>query len=122
MKQKSLLILAFCLTTLLYTFSQNITISGSVTDGKNGEDLFGASVIVAEMSNTGARTNVYGFYSLSIPTGQHQLVYRYSGYEEQVFDLYISQDTVINIELFLSKEVQEIEAVDITSKRSNSNI
>jgi len=122
MKQKSLLILTFCLTTILHTFSQDITVSGTMTDGRNGEDLFGASVVVTDMSNTGAMTNIYGFYSLTIPAGKHQLVYRNSGFEPQVFDLTLTQDTTINLELFLTKEVQEIEEVVITSKKSNSNI
>lgn len=122
MKQKSLLILAFCITTVFQSFSQDITISGSITDGRNGEDLFGASVIVSDMSNTGAKTNIYGFYSLSIPSGKHKLIYRSSGFEEQILDLTFTQDTVINLELFLSKEVQELEEVKITSKRTNDNI
>ncbi|WP_107038230.1 TonB-dependent receptor [Brumimicrobium mesophilum] len=122
MKQNCLIVLTFFLTTVFHTFSQDITISGTITDGKNGEDLFGASVIATDMTNTGARTNVYGFYSLTIPVGRHQLAYRNSGFEDQIFDLVITQDTVINLELFLLKEVQEIEEVNITSKRSNSNI
>ena len=122
MKQKSLLIIAFCISTLIYSFSQEITISGSITDGRNGEDLFGASVIATDLVNTGARTNVYGFYSLSIPAGQHTIVYRNSGFEQQSFELNITQDTLINLELFMSKEVQELEEVEITSKKSNNNI
>src|SRR5690554_7427351 len=116
------------LTLLLFTFlsfsafSQNITISGNITDARNGEDLFGASLIVADMSNTGARSNVYGFYSLSIPAGEHTLIYRSSGYEEQRFVIQLTKDTLINIELSLSKDVQELEEVEVTSKRSNNNI
>ncbi|PWH87084.1 TonB-dependent receptor [Brumimicrobium oceani] len=122
MKQKSLLILVFCIVTIFPLLSQNITISGSITDGRNGEDLFGASVIVSDMTNTGAKANIYGFYSLSIPSGKHQLIYRSSGFEEQILNLTFTQDTVINLELFLSKEVQELEEVNITSKRTNDNI
>ena len=65
-------------------FSQQFTVSGSITDLKNGEDLFGASVAVKELANTGAQANVYGFYSLSIPKGTYTFVYRYSGYDEVV--------------------------------------
>lgn len=122
MKQNGILSLTILLISSLFTFSQNITISGTITDGKNGEDLFGASVIATDMTNTGARTNVYGFYSLSIPAGRHTIAYRSSGYEEKSFDLNFTQDTLISLELFLSKEVQELEGVEIKSKKTNSNI
>ncbi|PKR81658.1 hypothetical protein CW751_03790 [Brumimicrobium salinarum] len=102
--------------------AQKVTISGNITDSANGEDLFGAAVVVADMENTGARTNVYGFYSLTIPAGQHTLIYRSSGYENKTFELNLSKDTLINLELTLTKEVQEIEEVEITSKRTNNNI
>jgi len=122
MKQINSLIVLFFTVFYSVAFSQNITISGNMTDSRNGEDLFGASVVVSNMSNTGARTNVYGFYSLSIPTGEHTLVFRYAGYEEQVFVLNLRKDTRMNIELSMAKDVQQLEEVEVTSKRSNSNI
>lgn len=122
MKYTKYLTLLFIFTISNFSFSQNITISGNITDERNGEDLFGASVVVTDMSNTGARTNVYGFYSLTIPAGEHTLLYRYGGYDEKSFVLNLTKDTLINLELSMSKDVQELEEVDITSKRSNSNI
>lgn len=122
MKQNSLFATVFFLATYFLSFSQDITVSGTITDGRNGEDLFGASVVVTDMSNTGARTNVYGFYSLTIPAGKHQLSYRSAGFENQTFDLNITQDTLINLELFMSDEVQKLEEVEIKSKKANNNI
>lgn len=103
-------------------FSQQFTISGSITDLKNGEDLFGASVIVKELTNTGAQANVYGFYSLSLPKGNYTLVYRYSGYEDVVKKVDLSENVTLNIELGVSADVQQIEEVVITSKKENENI
>ena len=61
--------------------TQNFSISGSITDSRNGEDLYGASVIVQDLENTGANTNVYGFYSITLSKGVYTLIYRSSGYK-----------------------------------------
>jgi len=122
MTHSKILTFVFIFFVSNFIFSQNITVSGNITDARNGEDIFGASVVVTDMSNTGARTNVYGFYSLTIPVGQHTLLYRNGGYEEQSFDLNLTKDTLINLEMSMTKDVQELQEVEITSKRSNNNI
>ncbi len=122
MRNNCTLTLFFLLFIFQYGFGQNITISGNIADASNGEDLFGASVVVADMDNTGAQTNAYGFYSLSIPKGKHTLVYRSIGFDDRAFEIVFTQDTIINIELSKSGDVQKLEEVNITSKRSNDNI
>ncbi|MBX9851892.1 MAG: carboxypeptidase-like regulatory domain-containing protein, partial [Cytophagaceae bacterium] len=52
------------------SFSQSkYTISGYVKDEKSGEALIGSSVYVKELTNVGAMTNEYGFYSLTLAEG-----------------------------------------------------
>ncbi|HNV99512.1 MAG TPA: carboxypeptidase-like regulatory domain-containing protein, partial [Chitinophagales bacterium] len=48
---------------------QTFTLSGYVKDGSTGEDLIGANVYVQSDVSTGTSTNVYGFYSLTLPAG-----------------------------------------------------
>lgn len=103
-------------------FAQDYTISGTVTDASNGEDLFGASVIVKELSNTGAQTNVYGFYSLTLPKGAYTLLFRSSGYEDLTKTVDLTDNLTLNVELGIPEEIQEIEEVTITSKKENDNI
>jgi hypothetical protein len=112
--------LLFLLSSSL--FAQDYTISGTVTDASNGEDLFGATVIVKELSNTGAQTNVYGFYSLTLPEGEYTLFFRSSGYEDLVKKIDLTDSRTLNVELVIPQEVQEIEEVTITSKKGNDNI
>ncbi|MEX2484295.1 MAG: TonB-dependent receptor [Brumimicrobium sp.] len=114
------LIISLCFTSSI--FSQDFSISGTITDVRNGEDLFGATVVVKELENKGARTNVYGFYSLTIPKGEYTLIFRYSGYEEIIKKIELNENKTIDVELGESKDVQEIEEVTITSKRENDNI
>ncbi|MDR1454900.1 MAG: carboxypeptidase-like regulatory domain-containing protein, partial [Tannerella sp.] len=57
-----------CVVSAQKTF----TISGVVHDADNGEDLIGVSIGVAN-TTTGTTTNSYGFYSISLPAGEHTL-------------------------------------------------
>jgi hypothetical protein len=57
-----------------------ITISGYVTDSKNGELLAGVTIIDTN-HKTGCSTNAYGFYSITLPSGKYELQYSYIGYQ-----------------------------------------
>lgn len=118
---RSKLTLLFTLLSLL-TFAQTATISGSVKDAKNGEDIFGASITVKELSNVGAKSNAYGFYSLTLDTGRYTIEYRSFGFEPQELEVYLIENQTINIELFVSKDVQEIDEVKVSATKENENI
>lgn len=105
-----------------FLVAQNFTVSGTITDAQNGEDLFGARVIVKELDNTGAQANVYGFYSLSLPKGKYTLVYRNSGYDDYEIEIDLVENRTLNVKLTVPQDVQEIEEVVITSKKENDNI
>ncbi|MEO0331883.1 MAG: TonB-dependent receptor, partial [Bacteroidota bacterium] len=81
------------------SFAQNQpTISGNIRDAETGEDLIGAAVVVETLS-TGAVTNVYGFYSLSLPAGSYTLSIQYVGYVRERVTIDLAQDTILNVEL-----------------------
>ena len=119
---KSYIIIILSIIFNSFSYSQNYTVSGTITDAKNGEDLFGASVIVQELDNTGAKANVYGFYSLSIPTGRYTLIYRSSGYKDEIREVNLTGNATLDIELKELDEVQEMDEVVVKSKRENENI
>jgi hypothetical protein len=121
-KKGQFILLFLFISFTFITSAQNFTISGNITDGTNGEDLFGARVIVKELENTGAEANVYGFYSLTLPEGEYTLVYRYSGFENKEVFVKLNQDRTINIELSMQSDVKELEEVTVRSKRENDNI
>ncbi|MFA6261379.1 MAG: TonB-dependent receptor [Bacteroidia bacterium] len=97
---RSLLIL-FSLLVTLTAFGQarRHTISGTIKDGANGEELTGATVYVNQLK-TGVATNAYGFYALTLPPGKYELNVSYIGYVTQVFTVDISEaDKKLNVEL-----------------------
>ena len=104
------------------SFGQKLTISGSIKDASNGEDLYGAVVKVKELANVGAVTNSYGFYSLSLEPGAYTLVFRSTGFTPIERKIDLNEDLVINIELEIPKDVQEIEAVKVSAVKENDNI
>ncbi|TFH38575.1 MAG: carboxypeptidase-like regulatory domain-containing protein, partial [Bacteroidia bacterium] len=85
------LLILFALIPLLASGQENFTLSGKVTDAETGEDLIGVTVVVVELV-TGAATNSYGFYSISIPAGKYTIRYSYLGYEsvDRVIDFNIN--------------------------------
>ncbi len=99
----------FC---LLFGFAQllaqNVSISGTITDAENGETIIGATVYERN-SGKGTATNEYGFYSLSLPAGEVELVYSYIGYENIIKKVTLDKNETFNIKIgAAAEELQEI--------------
>ncbi len=95
---KQLLILLVLATSLQAQNNGKATLSGHVRDGNSGEELIGATVVVANTS-TGASTNIYGFYSLTLDTGSYTIVVNYLGYQPQEFSIALQQNKQLDLEL-----------------------
>lgn len=100
------------------TAAQTYTISGYLKDGTSKEILIGGSVYDS-LSNQGTASNVYGFYSLTLPQGEVSLEYSYVGYLMDKIDFELTKDTVINIDFVRSNTLQE---VSITASRSDIGV
>ena len=84
------------------------TLNGYITDAENGEKLIGATVFAKSLA-VGSATNVYGFYSITLPAGEYEISYSYVGYTAKVVSLKLDKDKVINIALEVSNEIEEVE-------------
>ena len=91
-------------------FAKNYTISGSITDAKTGETLLSASVYNSK-SGKGTASNSYGFYSLTLPEGEVAIRFSYVGYANQQVNFNLSNDTVIQVKLQPSNELQEVTVI-----------
>lgn len=98
---------------------EKVAISGLIKDGSNGEDLIGASVYI-KGKPIGTTTNVYGFYSLSLPKGEYELVYSFIGYQPLVKKVNLQSDLKINVELKTDSEV--LAEVVITDKKEDERL
>jgi len=59
---------------------KNITFSGFIKDRETSEFLLGAIIYIKDL-NLATTTNNYGFFSLTIPPGEHAMEISYIGYE-----------------------------------------
>ncbi|HNR86515.1 MAG TPA: TonB-dependent receptor, partial [Taishania sp.] len=96
--------------------------SGTIKDGENGEDIFDATVVVKELTNTGTKTNAYGFYSLTIPAGTYTFIYRMAGYDQKEITIELTQNKQHNLELTPSKDIKNLQEVEVTAVKENDNI
>lgn len=115
-------VLFIAITSFNFTIAQNSTISGTIKDAENGEDLFDAMVVVKGFPNMGAKTNAYGFYSLTLANGTYTLIFKYPGYDQKEIEINLTENQRINVELFLMGKVKEIEEVKVTAVKENDNI
>lgn len=108
-----LLLLFHCIA--LTAFSQKKhTLSGSITDAKNGEEIIGATVYIPQLG-LGAISNAYGYYSVSLPPGKYNVEFSYVGYDKITREIDFNSDTRLAIEL---KEThRELKEVTVTADR-----
>lgn len=98
----------FVLLVSMTGFSQEVTISGTLRDAETGETLIGANVYIPELK-TGVSSNLYGFYSLSVPINQEITVqFSYTGYQSQEKKFNTKEDIVYDLELGVGQQLEEI--------------
>ncbi|MEM8524841.1 MAG: TonB-dependent receptor [Bacteroidota bacterium] len=88
--------------------AQTFTISGYIEDESSGEKLIAANVYDAQ-SLSGASTNTYGFYSLTLPADSVELVFSYIGYQAIRQKFKLSKDTTIHIQLSSTVALETVE-------------
>jgi hypothetical protein len=122
-KLASLFVLCLNLFVSLACFAQSktakFTVNGYLKDGKSGETLIGATLFIKEIK-TGATSNEYGFYAISLPEGTYTFVYSFIGYKSQTKTVTLTENQKIDIE-FLADEVALTEVV-VTEKAEDENV
>jgi hypothetical protein len=88
--------IAVCVFAGKESYPGGIIISGYVKDATNGEMLVGATVAV-KGTGTGTVTNVYGFFSVSLPEGGSVLQFGFLGYETLEMDVYQSRRVIVEL-------------------------
>jgi hypothetical protein len=119
-KTKLFLSAIFCLLSLSALSQSKYTISGYVRDAKTGEELIGASVSIKELSTTGAGTNAYGFYSITLPEGTYTVNAQYIGYEQKSVIIELRQNT--KQDFIVSENATQLKEVIVTAEKRDFNI
>ncbi len=101
-------------------FSQDkFTVSGTISNKNSNETLIGVNVSVSGIK-TGVTTNEYGFYSLTLPKGDYEIIFSYVGFATQTEKISLNQNLKKNVSL--TESGQELQEVVITTEKSIANI
>ncbi len=114
-----LTLVSFLVFTISAYAQQKYTLNGYVKDATNGEELIGATVYITQLQS-GALTNPYGFYSLTVPSGTYEVNYSYVGYKTQSITITVDADKPTNVELVVEATV--IREVVISDRQLDENV
>ncbi len=98
---------------------ERFTISGYVKDASTGEELLYANVL-EKNTQSGATTNLYGFYSLTLPPGVYELAFSYLGYQQSVQTVKLAGNLQLNVEL--QPESAILQEIVVTDKVKNERV
>ena len=109
--------------------NQKYTISGYIEDAASGEKLISANAFDIKSKN-GTVSNIYGFYSITLPTDSVVITFSYIGYQALEYRLLLDKDIVMNVKLEPELSLQEItvvaeqyeERIEETSRMSTVDI
>jgi len=114
-----IILFLFVFTKLSAEPEKLVTLSGYITDSKNGETLPGATIFIKSLK-AGTVSNNYGYYSITITASRQTIVFSYLGYTDKVVDINLLIDTTLNIELISSSQL--LNEVVVVGELTNANI
>lgn len=103
----------------LLSAQEKFTVNGYVRDASSGESLSGA-VVSVQQDGKGVSTNVYGFYSITLPAGNYQLTCSYVGYQSQTVQLQLKSGT--NYDFNLQPNSTNLEQVTVIARKRENQV
>ena len=112
-------ILIFFLLSVTLLRAQDVSLSGYIKDAANGEALIGATVYIPVL-NKGTASNAYGFYSLTVPSGNYSIQVSYIGYT--TIQQQIKPTGNQTLSFSMHDDSEQIKEVIVTGEASNANV
>ncbi len=120
------LVLFFFLSIPLIA-QEKYTLSGTIIEESSNETLIGVTVAFPSLG-TGVVTNEYGFYSITLPKGNYDVLVSYLGFQEIVRSITLNTNTKIDFKLTEAAEqleevivTQDVERMDIRKPQMSVN-
>lgn len=111
--------LIFFFFTFSISAQEKHTISGTVFDKRGNETLIGATIYFSDL-NIGTTTNEYGFYSITISEGTHNVSVGYLGFSDENRIIELNNKT--SLDFYLSEASQTLDEVLIKTDIEKINI
>ncbi|MEE9431404.1 MAG: carboxypeptidase-like regulatory domain-containing protein, partial [Melioribacteraceae bacterium] len=113
---KLLNIVSIILLLTISTFAQTGTITGLVKDANTNETLIGANIIVNELDNVGAATDINGKFKIIAPVGSYSIKVSLIGFQPIVkTDIIVKSNSEQYVEIFLGATTLKIDEVKVTA-------
>ena len=119
MQLKKLFTFLFFLGTALAFSQEKFTISGTISEAETGETLIGVNVIIPSLQ-TGTVTNQYGYYSITLPKGEYEIVYSSIGFAAQKVQISLSEN--VKKDLALTTDTESLDEVIIEANNERLNV
>ncbi len=113
---KRIILFFIMISSVYHLFGQNFTVSGLITDYESGNYLVKAECF-DKFSNTGTVTGNNGKYSLELQRGKHVIIYKSLGYQTLKKTIFVSKDTIVNVQL--KTNFNQLEQVVVNGKIKN---
>lgn len=91
-----------CIIILFSSFSSSAAVLKGIVKSLEGEPLPFANVFI-KTTGTGTTTNADGFYTIEIPNGVHEIIFKYIGYKTAIEKI-IVDEVDVELNIFLEKE------------------
>ncbi len=110
-KKLLLLCMALLCPVLMVVAQEKYTISGTIREAKSNETLIGVTIAIQDL-RTGTTTNEYGFYSITLPRGEYNLIVSYLGFQDISRTVSLTGD--VKIDFNLNEAAEQLEEVVVT--------
>jgi len=98
---------------------QRYTLSGTVSEANSNETLIGVTIAIPELK-TGTTTNEYGFYSITLPEGNYEIVVSYLGFQDIRETVTLTRN--VKRDFSLLEEAEELQEVVVTDDAERLDI
>ncbi|MBU0473670.1 MAG: TonB-dependent receptor [Bacteroidetes bacterium] len=109
-----ILVLVLLISNL--SFAQTGSLSGKVIDSSTKEALIGANILITELENVGAATDINGNFEFNVPVGSYSIKVSLIGFETVIkTDIIIKTKSQTYIDVQLSPTTLKMDEVTVTA-------
>ena len=113
-------ILIFMFLLNLVATSQ-VSISGTITDANNGDQMIGVSIIIKDSQGIGTISDIDGSFQLEVPNKEAILIFSFVGYED--LEILVGENTKLDVALEENtQQLNEIVVTGLGTKRPKREV
>ncbi|WP_347375092.1 TonB-dependent receptor [Aequorivita sp. Q41] len=115
---KKIILFLFFIGSISAFSQEKFTLSGTISEVSSGETLFGVNVIIPSLQ-TGTVTNQYGYYSITLPKGNYEIIYSSIGFATQKIEVALLENVKNDLELTTDTESLDEVVIEADAEKLN---